>query len=308
MSSIALRLEAADREPFWLNGDPAKDPRKFSGVLNPTWNLGRGQQGQSGTEWETMQFKDRKNQQVSVTGGAYYTFESYIEKMDYVARLMHVDPAQQLHRWEGDVWVRVYEVDGGAFTEYCMPRAVISLAGVDVGTETKMTLTYRVQAGGISATGGGAFRLASFFAYTEYAPARLTPTGDQMDAQITSLGIAYGTGAIEIQRTDASGILQVMSWPLAGYASSGLGWPIGSAFATMAAQWATEFGSGLTALTDPWRLDIQSGNTGAEAYVAINFFVNGGLYPWAENEGGFGGLIKPLRGEGGVVLVGDIGG
>jgi hypothetical protein len=176
MSTIALRLEAADREPFWLMGDPGKDRRRFSGAQRPSWNLGRGQQGQSGSEWETMQFTDRKNQQVTLTADAYYTFDSYLAKMDYLARLMHTDPAQQLHRWEGDVWVRVYEVDGASFNEYCMPRAVVSLAGVDAGTETKMTLSYRIQAGGISATGGGAFRLASFFGYTTFAPAQLTPT------------------------------------------------------------------------------------------------------------------------------------
>jgi hypothetical protein len=309
---MRIRLHAADRDPIWLMGDPGKDPRKFSVADQFSWSLSRGQQAQTGSDWETAVFADRKNQRVTLTVTGHYTFDSFAEKMDYLAKLMHTDPVQQLHRWAGDVWVRVDAAGGGDFSEYCLAAAVLSLEGVDTGTETKLTLTYRIQAGGISATGAGAFRLASFFCYTSYAAAEITATAAELDAAIVALGIPYTGGAIEFMRTNSAGLLQVKSFGLAGYGVGGIAPPMWVWLNHIRVAWEGDYGadSGVEQVTLGGQpgLRVWSGNEGGDAYVAINFHGGLGMTTWREMTGGFGGLIKPLRGTGGSVLVADIGG
>lgn len=297
-----VRLQATGRSAFWLLGDPGQ-PFRECPPANARWQIQRNQQSQGGSEWETMDFKDRKNQRVSCTLSSHITFDSNKERMDYMARLMHVDPAQQLHRWEGDVWLR--DDEPGGYTEYCMPRAVISLDGISVSGEVKLLLTYRIQAGGISEIGGGAFVLSRLSVWSRYGPAEVE-TGADLNAFInTTLG--YGGGYLQITRTNASNILQGGSWALAGYGSPGYPTPIEPYFASIKSSWdGLGIGGGLELLSGPTRLRVTSLDEGELAYASIQV-LSGGLFVYKQASGGLSGLISPVIVDG-KALVTDIGG
>lgn len=302
---MQLRLEAPGELPFWLQGNPALDPREVSEVLALNLQITRNQQIQTGAEWRSVIATDRRNQKVSFTGYNHMIWQDDpFGPMDYLVQLAPIEEDKELHAWAGTVVVR--KSVGSVFKEYRMPGAVVSLDGVALDGEVGLKLTYRVTGPGFSDTATGGINVQPVWGWTTLTAAQVTPTGDQVAAQIAALGIAYGTGAIEVIRTDADGNVQAMSWPLAGYGSPGFGFPIGSHFAEMAADWAAEHGSGVTALTDPWRLDVLSGGTGEGAYVAVRFYVDDALVPWAENIGGFGGRID-LTTDDDTLLEGDLG-
>ncbi len=151
---MRIRLEASGRLPFWIIGDPAAPERdvtdgvpSYSQAINESIQISRNQQTVPGTEWEAKRFRDRGNQSVTIEATGHRIFTSYTERQEYIESLCPLDPDDELHRWQGDIWVRVNET-GGVFRDSLLPDAVIALTGTKIEGATGLYLTYRIQAGG----------------------------------------------------------------------------------------------------------------------------------------------------------------
>lgn len=155
---MRIRLEASDRLPFWIIGDPALPEREVtdgiassSQALNESIQITRNQQTVPGTEWEVKRFRDRGNQSVTIEATGHRLFTTYTEREEFIESLCPLDPADELHRWQGDVWIRVTEA-GGVFRDSLLPDAVIALTGTRIEGAVSLHLTYRIQAGGFDAS------------------------------------------------------------------------------------------------------------------------------------------------------------
>lgn len=153
---MRIRLETTERDPFWIIGNPAANERAstevagMSSALNDAFQATRNQQAVSGAEWEAQVFYDRKNQRFAVDATTRYEFLTEWDRMDFLSRLVALEEDAQEHLWEGVAWLRLDKPGSTEYREWELPRAVVSLVGVDpVGTVALM-LRYRVQAGGFS--------------------------------------------------------------------------------------------------------------------------------------------------------------
>lgn len=151
---MRIRLEASDRLPFWIIGDPARPEREVvngvasdSQTLNESIQISRNQQAVPGAEWEVKSFRDRGNQSVTVEATGHRLFSTQAERQAFIESLCPLDPDAELHRWQGDVWLRI-TMPGGTFRESLLPDAVCSLTGTAIEGAVSLRLTYRIQAGG----------------------------------------------------------------------------------------------------------------------------------------------------------------
>lgn len=161
---MRLLLNTPDRSPYWLVGDPALNDRtQQSGSLNDTIQLTRNQLIVAGSDWETVLAEDRGSQRVVITATTRREFENEIQRMDFVSSLGSKDPALQLHRWQGDVTVRI-EGANGLYKDYTLPGAQIGLSAISPIGAVDLRLTYTVTCGGFgvpdgSGTSGALFDL-----------------------------------------------------------------------------------------------------------------------------------------------------
>lgn len=148
---MRLRLVATDRDPFWIVGDPALSVRgEMSLALNERIQITRNQQAVTGAEWEGQLHQDRKNQRVVVSANVRYEFTSGWEQMDFIARLASITEAEQLHRWEGEVWLRLDKPGTTEFKEWRLAEAVIGIAGTELDGEIGLRISYTVSFGGFT--------------------------------------------------------------------------------------------------------------------------------------------------------------
>lgn len=145
---MRIRLEASDRLPFWIIGDPAHNERtEGSEALGESLQISRNQQTITGAEWEAKTFYDRGNQSVTVEATARREFADEWERHQFLETLAPTDLDEELHRWEGVVWLRFPKADG-TFNESLMPDAILSLSGKQLDGAVGVRLTYRIQAPG----------------------------------------------------------------------------------------------------------------------------------------------------------------
>lgn len=151
---MRIRLEAEDRLPFWIIGDPALPEREAtdnaasdSQVLNDNVQITRNQQTITGAEWDVRRVFDRGNSGVVYEATGHRLFADEWERMDYVQTLAPMEVDFEQHRWSGDVWLRSVKPDG-AFREWLLPEAVISLTGTRLDGLVGLHLTYRITAPG----------------------------------------------------------------------------------------------------------------------------------------------------------------
>ncbi|GEP46173.1 hypothetical protein [Brevifollis gellanilyticus] len=148
---MRLRLAATDRDPFWIIGDPALSARgEMSLALNERIQVTRNQQSVTGAEWDTQVHMDRKNQRVQLSANVRREFASEWERMDFMARLARLEPDEQLHRWAGDVWLRLDGADGATFSEWLLEDAVVAVAGTELDGAIGLRMAYTVSCGGFS--------------------------------------------------------------------------------------------------------------------------------------------------------------
>jgi hypothetical protein len=93
---------------------------------------------------------------VTVEATARREFADEWERHQFLETLAPTDLDEELHRWEGDVWLRFPKADG-TFHESLMPDAILSLSGKQLDGAVGVRLTYRIQAPGfdISAAQAG---------------------------------------------------------------------------------------------------------------------------------------------------------
>lgn len=145
---MRIRLETSDRLPFWIIGDPSHNERtEGSEALGESVQITRNQQTISGAEWEAKTFYDRGNQSVMVEATARREFADEWERHQFLEMLAPTDLTEELHRWEGDVWLRFPKADG-TFNESKMPEAILALTGKQMDGAVGVRLTYRIQAAG----------------------------------------------------------------------------------------------------------------------------------------------------------------
>jgi hypothetical protein len=93
---------------------------------------------------------------VTVEATARREFADEWERHQFLETLAPTDLDEELHRWQGDVWLRFPNADG-TFNESLMPDAILSLTGKQLDGAVGVRLTYRIQAPGfdISAAQAG---------------------------------------------------------------------------------------------------------------------------------------------------------
>lgn len=151
---MRVLLIASDRVPFWLIGDPTRNERDVvdgrysdSQTLDETLQVTRNQQTVTGPEWQAQAVFDRGN------GGVRYEFRNHkifpTEEalMDYLTELAAVREDDELHRWQGDIWLRTVGQDG-AYSDRLLPDAAVTLAGTRRDGAVGLHLTYRITAPG----------------------------------------------------------------------------------------------------------------------------------------------------------------
>lgn len=154
--SMRLRLEASGEVPFWFVGDPTKNERtEMSLALDESFQYQRNQQSVSGVEWEAQKHYDRKNQRFSVAATVNYKFESDWERMDFFAKVAALDPADRLHKWEGQVWLRIDKAGTTEFREWQLADAIIGINATVPKGGISLDLRYTVTCKGFSSAQEG---------------------------------------------------------------------------------------------------------------------------------------------------------
>ena len=152
---MRIRLETADRLPYWLVGDPGLSDRvEASSALAEGLQITRNQQIVSGSDWETVLGVDRGNQRVVLTATTRREFDSEEARLSFITSLAALDPVNQLHRWSGDVYARI-DTGEATFVEYAMPRSVVALTALTLEAMIGLKLTYQITAGGFGESAGG---------------------------------------------------------------------------------------------------------------------------------------------------------
>lgn len=149
---MRLRLENTGEVPFWFVGDPTKNERtEMSLALDESFGFQRNQQSVAGAEWESQKHFDRKNQRFTVSATVHYEFADDWARMDFLARLMSLDPTERLHKWQGQVWLRVDKQGTTEFREWRLADAIITLNAPvprgTVGLDLRYTVTCKGFAG-----------------------------------------------------------------------------------------------------------------------------------------------------------------
>jgi hypothetical protein len=150
---MRVRLITTDRDPFWLIGNPARNDRdEMSQALDESIQITRNMQQQQGAEWDASEFFDRANQRLVLDATVRYQFASEWARMDFLSRLGNIDPDEQEHHWEGDIWLRNDLMGGtaGEFREWKIPNAVVALAGTKLDGAVGVRISYRITAGGFN--------------------------------------------------------------------------------------------------------------------------------------------------------------
>jgi len=154
--SMRLRLEASGEVPFWFVGDPTKNERtEMSLALDESFQYQRNQQSVSGVEWEAQKHYDRKNQRFSVAATVNYKFESDWERMDFFAKVAALDPADRLHKWEGQVWLRIDKAGTTEFREWQLADAIIGINATVPKGGISLDLRYTVTCKGFGSAQEG---------------------------------------------------------------------------------------------------------------------------------------------------------
>lgn len=193
---MRLRLETADRPPFWLAGNPALNERtEQSQVLTEQLQIGRTQQELAGADWDAKTFFDRGNQSVSLLASVKWQFTGQWEAMDFVASLAPNDKAASLHAWTGDVWIREDKEGTDEYKEWLLPKAVITLTGAQ-RNGVRVELSYRISASGFGASGTGSQQTFNLVANSAgFNGIRITPAMILASLTGAPAGLtgAYGT-------------------------------------------------------------------------------------------------------------------
>lgn len=152
---MRIRLETSDRPAFWLVGDPGLSARmEASSALTEGLQVTRNQQIVAGSDWESILGVDRGNQRVVLTSTTRREFDSEQARMIFITALAAVDSARQLHRWAGNVFVRI-DTSPVAFDEYNLPDSVVALTALVMEGAVGLKLTYQITAGGFGDASGG---------------------------------------------------------------------------------------------------------------------------------------------------------
>lgn len=147
---MRIRLETTERDPFWLIGNPAKNPRaEESEAYEEVLQITRQQQSVAGAGQDVTEHFDRGNQKLVLEATVKREFESEWARMDFLARLAAMEEANQEHLWSGDAWIRLDKMDGsGDFREWLLPGVVVALSATRIEGAVSLHVRYRITAGG----------------------------------------------------------------------------------------------------------------------------------------------------------------
>lgn len=148
---MRLRLHTPDRAPYWIIGNPALNERTEMGTSSrERVQLTRNQQILSGADWEGILAMDRRNQRVVFAADVRREFADEMARMDFITRLGALNEAEQEHRWEGDVWLRIDTPGTTEFREWLMKDAVVGISGTEMQGAVGLIISYAVSFGGFT--------------------------------------------------------------------------------------------------------------------------------------------------------------
>lgn len=198
---MRFRLEHSQRPPYWLVGDPALNERvEGSQALTGEPQITRNMQEVAGAGQDTRMFYDRQNQKVVWVVESRRQFGTEWERMDFISHLAPMDKANDEHKWEGNVWLRIDGDTPDTYREWRLPNAGISLTGTKPEGEIGLRLTYRISAGGFDLGQTSAYRYLMIRCLVETASLSVTL------AQLQ-------TAAASVSLADGDWLLAQMQWP-----------------------------------------------------------------------------------------------
>lgn len=152
-------------------------------ALHERIQVTRNQQAVTGAEWESQIHHDRKNQRVVLSANVRREFASEWERMDFLSQLASLEPDEQLHRWAGDVWLRLDGTTAATYREWLLEDAVVGIAGTELDGAIGLRIAYTVSCGGFS---GDSQEFVQLYGSVGTPVFGFSITGAQLNAFITS--------------------------------------------------------------------------------------------------------------------------
>lgn len=294
---MRIRLEAPGQPPYWLSGNPALNPRtEQSEAMQEGINITRQQQAVPGAEFAVQTFIDRSNQAVTITATTHRIFADEADRMEHISRLAPVDQTELEHQFSGAVWLRA-DRPNGAYKEFCLPNAVVSISGTRPEGEVGLYVTYSIRAGGFKGTQEGSVNIVELGGFLNITPAVAALTFDDLDPLMESMLV---NGYIEVTVTNASGNT------LSAVVARQYGFETLEILAVCQENWESVHGPGLV-VYDAGTETLNVTAEGLVPYASILVYNNAQESVFQSTEEGGPTDFITLLGDDGEPLIGDIG-